>query len=733
MMRFDWFLHAIRKTSDGEPAKQTRMGRFIRRCLPPSLRSNHKTKMRGLVRRALRSLGSSWLYSPIRRFSQTLCFASFVWLFFYVCWPYTAAPATEGRVSVGWQFSNLDQVTGHLILRCDDVPEWVADSRKICHLADDGDAEPDLFGGFAATRISDEECSFTPTAVDAELIERMLTTSGSWSVYEFPPDRWPSHYADDLEKKEFVPSEIFLLIDPLVSISTAIASRQWVWSLGWAVGILVACVVIPRGFCGYVCPLGTLIDLFDWSVGRRVERFRVSGDGWWVHIKYYLLLGCLLCACFGVLVTGYVAAIPVVTRGFLIVGEPIQTGLLRGWHLVPPPTFGAFVSIVLFIAVLGLGFLRPRFWCKYVCPSGALFSLGNLFRVTERKVESSCINCNKCVEVCPFDAIKPDFTTRVSDCTLCQTCGGVCPTHAIKFVDRGDVFELKVENDPPTGETSLGRRGFLSAAVGTAAAATGATLLTGVTKTFGNTNSSNSDWAPIRPPGSVPESEFLEMCIRCGECFKACPNNVLQTMSFQQGIIGLWTPHAVADWAGCESSCNACGQVCPTGAIRSLPIEEKRYARMGLAIVNANTCLPFAGREACQLCVDECIAAGYDAIEFTQVNTIADDAGQPVEGSGYLAPVVVDDKCVGCGLCQTRCYGINVQERGVLHESAIVVKAGEGREDRMLSGSYKEATLRRENSSDQIRTEKSEFYVPLSPSDEDALSEEDADDPFGLR
>jgi polyferredoxin len=207
-----------------------------------------------------------------------------------------------------------------------------------------------------------------------------------------------------------------------------------------------------------------LIDLFDWAVGKRITRFRVPEDGWWVHLKYYLLLGTLVSAVFGVLISGYLAAIPVITRALLFVGEPFQSGTIRGWHLVPAMNAGHLVSLLLFGVVLGLGLLRPRFWCKYVCPSGATFSLANLFRVSERKVESTCINCNKCVEVCPFDAIKPDFTTRVTDCTLCQTCGGVCPTHAIKFVERWNVVQLKVENDPPTGETSIGRRGFLSVA-----------------------------------------------------------------------------------------------------------------------------------------------------------------------------------------------------------------------------------------------------------------------------
>ncbi|WP_182868588.1 4Fe-4S binding protein [Rhodopirellula sp. JC639] len=546
--------------------------------------------------------------------------------------------------------------------------------------------------------------------------------------------QWPAHYSDNLAAKEIIPAESFLMIDPLVSLSTAIASRSWVWSLVSAAAILAVCVLIPRGFCGYLCPLGTTIDLFDWAVGKRVTRFRVPGDGWWVHIKYYLLAGTLLCSLFGVLVSGFFSAIPVITRGMLFLLDPIQSGMLRGWHLVPAIGVGQVLSIAMFIGVLSLGFMRPRFWCKYVCPSGAVFSLGNLFRITERKVESSCINCNKCVEICPFDAIKPDFTTRTTDCTLCQSCGGVCPTHAIKFVERWNVVELKVENDPPTHETALGRRGFLSLAGGTAAAVAGGAGVSMVTKTFGANLNASDAFLPVRPPGSVPEQEFLEMCIRCGECFKACPNNVLQPEGFQQGLEGLWSPLVNADWAGCESSCNACGQVCPTGAIRALPLAEKKVARMGLAIVNESTCLPFAGAEECDLCVQECNAAGYHAIEFKRVGTEVDDNGVPIEGTGYSAPVVLADKCVGCGLCQTRCHAINVKERGLWGESAIIIEAGQGNEDRMMSGSY--IALREQEARRRTRSEPGvEYFVPEVDSDPAALSAPvplEDESPFGV-
>ncbi len=53
-----------------------------------------------------------------------------------------------------------------------------------------------------------------------------------------------------------------------------------------------------------------------------------------------------------------------------------------------------------------------------------------------------------------------------------------------------------------------------------------------------------------------------------------------------------------------------------------------------------------------------------------------------------LAPVVSDQRCVGCGLCQMRCYSVNVKDRGVLKDSAIIIEAGAGKEDRIMSGSY---------------------------------------------
>jgi ferredoxin len=394
-------------------------------------------------------------------------------------------------------------------------------------------------------------------------------------------------------------------------------------------------------------------------------------------MKYTLLGAVVISALFTVGLAGYVAAIPVFTRSMMMIGEPLQTGLLRGWHQVPPVQAAQVVSLALFAGILLAGVMQPRFWCRYMCPSGALFSLASLLRLTERKVDSSCRACGQCVEACPFDAIDPDnYATRGMDCTLCQTCGGACPFGSIHFYPRWERVEqpgadatVAVAADAgPTGR--IGRRRFLSVAAAGACAVGGGIGLAGVTRMLGD---GPTPYGPVRPPGSLPEESFLERCVRCGLCLKACPNHALQADLPVEGPERLWTPVLAADWAGCEPSCNACGQVCPTGAIRALPLEEKREERMGLARVDEQTCLPYAGRQECRLCVDECQAAGYHAIEFRRVGTRLNADGFPIEGSGYLAPVVLADRCVGCGLCQTRCYHDNVRRHGLLEDAAIRV------------------------------------------------------------
>ncbi len=641
-----------------------------------------------MIHRLLKRRFPTWYASPLRRVIQTSCLAVFLLLFFYVACPYPTRPA---RVWEGWTPVDVNLDDRWILVDAAAAPTDSLPVDVDLHVTDTGTTPPEYLGVLRVVE-SQEKSAVLVVAdtVSPEVLDKFGVSFGPWSLGEQPLGAWPAHYTHGLMNKEKVAAELLLFMDPLVSISAAIAARAWIWSLAIAGLVLLVCLAVPRGFCGYVCPLGTLIDLFDWLLGRRLSPRRAPVTGWWRNLKYYLLIGVLASSVCGVLTSGFVAAIPVLTRACAFLVAPVQTAAYRGWYQVPPWGWEHWVSVVLFACVFLVGLVRPRFWCRYVCPTGAVFSATHKLRLFERTVGPTCTGCDQCRKICPFDAIHDDYSTRVSDCSLCRTCHGACPVGAIQYVPRWNVTELKdkpttcgaacahdgpdtVVVEEPVAVTP--RRHFLAHWIGVTAGLAGGTALAAVAKFNHPQFNGGPSLPPVRPPGSVPESQFLARCIRCGECFRACPNDAIQPLGLELGLDGLWTPQLAADWSGCDTSCSNCGQVCPTGAIRPLTLDQKRVTRMGLAVVDRNTCLPYVRREACQLCVDECTVAGYNAIEFLRVGTEVDEAGQPIEGSGFLAPVVLTEKCVGCGLCQTRCLAINGVQKEILVASAIRVEA----------------------------------------------------------
>jgi ferredoxin len=336
--------------------------------------------------------------------------------------------------------------------------------------------------------------------------------------------------------------------------------------------------------------------------------------------------------------------------------------------MTPPVTPAVWASLGLFALVFLLGFLGPRFWCRYVCPSGALLALPALARRFKREVDDRFISCGRCVEVCPFDAIQSDYGTRTLNCTFCQTCGGACPSDAIHFVP------LASRACGAKADVSLGTPMSRRVALGAVAAGSAMMVL--------RASESRPDNRPIRPPGSVSEERFLDLCIRCEQCIKVCPGPVLRVAGLEHGFEALWTPLAVFPHAGCHQDCNFCTQVCPTGAIRALALPDKRRFIMGLAVVDTAICLPHRGERDCQLCFDECNAAGYRAIEMRPIQLAAGEVPEgmfspdEVEQMGrILAPFVRAEACVGCGLCEYRCHSALVRQQKLLPSRAVTVKA----------------------------------------------------------
>jgi MauM/NapG family ferredoxin protein len=153
----------------------------------------------------------------------------------------------------------------------------------------------------------------------------------------------------------------------------------------------------------------------------------------------------------------------------------------------------------------------------------------------------------------------------------------------------------------------------------------------------------------VRPPGATL-TDFTTLCVRCSECVRVCPTQGLQPSLFEGGLQNLLTPRLVSRLGYCDYSCNACGEVCPTGALPRLALEQKRATVMGLARVDQNRCLPWAYGIPCIVCEEACPTPDK-AIRLEETEVL-NGQGERVT---VQQPYVLQELCIGCGICEYQC------------------------------------------------------------------------------
>lgn len=479
-----------------------------------------------------------------------------------------------------------------------------------------------------------------------------------------------------------IPVDLFLRLDPLITTGTILSSREWLWALAPGLIILGLSAVLGRFFCGYICPMGTTLDVGDWLLrsGSRNIALSQEQQNKFRKIKYYILFFIFGAGLSGIswvfsasplsLITRFYALLvyPVLTfisDGLLDIATPLtlKFGLDSLTYLEPKILYFAtqwFIA-VFFLTLFLLAFVTPRFWCRYLCPSGALMAIMAGKPFIRRKVSDECTNCGLCIKKCPMNAIPDDpYKTSHQECLACETCVRVCPEQAVSFSFG---FNKNAGKSPAFMPSR--RKVLISAVAGAGSAVIAHTAVSGVRSDFVPGNIMPESL--IRPPGALMERDFQARCIRCGLCMKACPTNTLQPVWFEAGLDGLFSPKVLPRRGPCDPMCNVCGHVCPTGAIRALSLEEKMWARIGTSYVIPYKCLAWEWKRECLVCYEVC---PYAAIELKRV-----------EGIGVPVPYVVPHKCSGCGACEYHCP---VQAR-----SAIVVEPMEAL--RMNRGSYIQA------------------------------------------
>ena len=470
------------------------------------------------------------------------------------------------------------------------------------------------------------------------------------------------------------PINWFLQLDPLVGLGTLLTTHSIYSGLLWGVATIALTILLGRFFCGWICPFGCMHQMVG-VLGKRGlkgrSRMEKNKNRPSQRIKYWILIF-LLGAAAGDLIS-YVFDLPAtlsllfwilvilaliytavaaakrqgakpitaaakvlviviawaIASRFLdahaLLPATLQTGLLdpiplvhRSVNLIVLPQLnrlgvpldpstrlydGAWIIGMIFMAALLLNLWIPRFYCRFICPLGALFGVFSRFAVwgVRKNKGESCTNCQLCELNCE-GACTPTERIRFHECVLCLNCLDNCP-HGV----MGYGIRTSWTQEHPS--TDVSRREFNVALIA-GVASVPMVRLTGLV-------GPNWNHALIRPPGALTEKDFLTRCIKCGQCMRICPTNVIHPAVSSGGIEGLWTPRLNfrIGTSGCQFNCIACGNVCPTAAIRPLSLDErlgrndfsdKGPVKIGTAFVERGRCLPWAMNRPCIVCQENC-------------------------------------------------------------------------------------------------------------------------------
>ncbi len=366
--------------------------------------------------------------------------------------------------------------------------------------------------------------------------------------------------------------------------------------------VVLFTVAFGRFYCSTVCPFGILQEFSALILRHKKKNTKVPN----YPFKHFI------CA---------------IVFGSMFAGSAV---LIR--YLDPYTIFGSAVSLSIFgliftLCVLAIVFFKNRFFCTNICPVGAFLGCCAKNAVKTMNIDSEkCISCKMCERNCPSGCI--DVENKKIDnemCVKCLKCYSICPKSAIFYGNK------KQEFNPSRRKAIIGTSAVVLLTAGYFAGMK-------FTKEFAKKVKDI-----ILPAGAKNANRMANKCLNCNLCVKNCPNGILVKSNDKFTAVHIDYKQGKGF---CEFDCHNCGEVCPSGAIKRISLEEKQNTRIAMAAIKSDMCVK------CGHCVSAC------------------PKGAITKEDGKIA-IINASKCIGCGKCAKICKPKAIEIFGIKEQKII--------------------------------------------------------------
>lgn len=424
------------------------------------------------------------------------------------------------------------------------------------------------------------------------------------------------------------------------------------------VGVIVFLVALTllfgRVYCSVICPLGVMQDIISWFAGRRKKnRFSYSPAKNWLRYAVLAIFIVTLAAGFGavaLLVAPYSAFGRIAQNLFAplwkwgnnllaYIAERVDSYAFYSTDVVVGSWATFAVAVVTLIVLAILAWRNGRTYCNTICPVGTVLGALSRFSLLKPVIDTDkCINCGLCARKCKASCIDAkNHSIDYSRCVVCMDCLESCNKGAIKYTLRKGSAAPAV-----AAPADNSRRNFLVGAglLATSAAKAQEMKLDGGYATIIAKQSPFKNRA-LTPPGSLSARNMAAHCTGCQLCVAVCPTQVLRPSA---DLTTFMQPEMSYEKGYCRPECNKCSQVCPTGAIKPISVEEKSSIQLGHAEWVRDNCVVITDDVECGNCQRHCPTGAITMI----LSDYRDTKSRKI-------PSVNKHLCIGCGACENLC------------------------------------------------------------------------------